>query len=487
MALDSNPLDFQSQISKLAEIAKAKGDDFRIKIMRKASPAAPLTSVATFDGANVGHFAVPEAWLVPFCGGGPVFVLWAYHASEPNVMVEQVFPPSINGAIREPVSFAAVASAGWNGPTTLLAPQPPQAAKAPNPSDVASLFAVPAGSSASGGAAREAASPSPGGPGHSSDAEARLHAAQLQLLDQQRRQDNDRLEKMIEAQTKAGERQIAAIMDFMRNQKPAEVKAGPTLVEQIVPLAAAFTPILTAIMARGDADKKGAMEREARREEREAKSRDEAAKAQSLLFEKLSSGNSETAKVMQSMADVVANSMKAQLQTFATIRDLMPGEPQDEGITGIVKALAPAAAEYFALRGSMAPQAPQLPPRPPAPAVPPAPGQGDAPAPATAPAPAEGTIAEADPASLIAEVEEAIKAHHDPAELAANYVEAMTANVAFAQAVAQAGGTIPLFQGRLGSWVMDQKPAADGQTNGNYLRTLIGALRGAAAPRGVSI
>ena len=491
MALETTVPDFQTQIAKLAEIARAKGDDFRIKIMRKSSPAAPLTSVATFDGANVGHFAVPEAWLVPFCGGGPVFVLWAYHASEPNTMVEQIFPPAINGQIRDPVNFAAVTAPNWNGPTTLLAPTPPQAKGAPPSDGLAALYAVPTGSSASGGAAREAASPAPGSPGYSSDAEARLHAAQLQILDQQRRHDNDRIEKLIEAQAKSGERQIAAIMELLRAQKPVEVKPAPSLAEQIVPLAAALTPLLSALMARSSEDRKAAMERESRREEREAKAREEAGKIQAEFINRLSSGNSETAKVMQSMADVVANSMKAQLQTFATLRDLMPGEPPEEGITGIVKALAPAIGEYLAVKGAMQPQgqpaAPQLPPRPPA--APPA----TAPAPATAPtdappAPgADGGIAAADPGELIGEIEAAIKAHHDAAELATGYAEALAVNEPFRAAVAQAGGTIALFQARLGAWVMDRTPGTDGKTNGDYLRGLVGALNGAAAQRGVSI
>lgn len=484
--------DFQTSIDMLSAIAKEKGDDFRIQVMRKASPAAPLSSIATFDGANVGHFAVPQAWLVPFCGGGPVFLLWAYHASEPTKLVVQVFPPTINGQIKDP-DLLAPSRDGWNGPSTLISPLPPKVEKAPTSSGLQSLFQLPLGSP-SGGSAREAG-PQTGSPGHS-EAD-RLADMKLALLDQQRRQDNERFEKLLNDQQRASEKQIAMLSELVKSvtARPAvEAKAQPTIVEQMVPLMGAFTPLITAMLSRGDANAKATAEREARREEREATARAEASKIQAEFINKLSSGNSETAKVMQSMADVVANSMKAQLQTFATLRELMPGEPQEEGLTGILKTLAPAAAEFFAMRSQMAVNAPPPPMQPPA--LPPqrgpsgmngAPAPSQQPAEQTAEAPTDNPVATADPAGLLSEAETAIRDHHDAKELAAGYVEALAVNEPFRNLVAQQGGTIAVFQRLLGPWVMEPTPAEDGVTNGNYLRSVIGALNGIAAQRGIRI
>lgn len=476
--------DFQTAIARLAEIARAKGDDFRMKVLRKVSQAAPLSTIATFDGATVEHFQTPEAWLVPFCGGGPIYVLWAYHASDPNVLLVTVMPPLIHGAPREP-DLSLVRATTWNGPRILISPRPPDAPAASPSADLSALFpGSGAGRTGSGGPAREVGTTTgpAAGPGSSSE-EERLNALRLSILDQQRRSDTERIEKMIEAQAKATERQITALSSLIEKvaTRPAEPKAAEKpLAEQLAPLIVAAAPILTAFLARGSEDRKEMLAREAAREEREAKRSEENLRMIIAMSEKSAAASGDTIKVVTPMVDAVAQMSRTMLQNAATMRDLMPAPPEDEGITGIVKALAPAVAEYLAIKSQ--------PPQPPPPALPP--GQPAAPPPQ--PPPADGAQPEpridAVPAAeLLGEIDAAIQGHHDPAQLAQGYLDALGGNPGVAETVRAAGGTWAYFRTKLAAWAQQPGAGPDGRSNGDYLRVVIAALTQAAQARGVTL
>lgn len=482
--------DFQTAIQILSAVAREKGDDFRVKILRKASPSAPFVNVATFDGARVDHFLTPEAWLVPFCGGGPIFVLWPFHASDPTKLVCQVIPPQINGTPKEP-DLRLPASPTWNGPVTLISPKPPDAPAANPSADLAVLFPVSGAARQAGGPAREAGATtaSTGGPGHSPSAEEdRLTALRLQIIDQQRRQDAERIEKLIAAQQAATDRQMAAIMGMVEKMNSAPRAPEKTLVEQIAaltPVLSVVLPFLGAAREKDVNDAKLRAEAEVRRQEREDKARDEMMKLIIGMNEKSANAGNETVKMIAPMVDAVAQMSRTSLQTAATMRELMPQVPEDEGIMGLVKALAPAVAEFLAVRAQNG-QPPGAPPQGqlPAQTPPPSAGGNGQPAPSSPP---EVDIASISADDLAARIDGAIRAHHDPNDLAAGYLDAITGNAGFAEKVRAAGGTWAYFKSTLAAWAVEAAPGADGKTNATYLREVAGVLKAAALARGITL
>jgi hypothetical protein len=482
-------LDFQEAIDKIAAVAKEKGDDFIMRIFRKPTLTSPaMDTSAAFRDAQVAHFAMPEVWLAPFLGGG-FYVLACVHANDPTVAVAMVIPSAILGAPKPP-DFTVLAKPDWQGPKTLIYPKPAEVAEK---SAYAALIPGP-GAQPLGGADARGQFPGSGAGASSLDAVQ----AQFALINLQRQHDAERLEKMIESNAKAQERQTAALVESMKAiaGRPAPV-APPDkpLVEQIAPLLAAFTPLIAAFMtSRGD-DAKRTVEREARREERESKFREEAAKAQASMFERLSNGNTETAKVMQSMADVVSNSLKGQIQMVATMREMTAtDQPADEGgIVGVIKALGPALGDWLAAKATAdatlaAARQPALPPR--QPAVPPTPV-----VPPPAPLPMTGEAEEEEETdlatipfeTLLSEIEAEIKGHHAVAELAGAYLDAIAVNEGVRAAVNAAGGTIPFFRARLGdAWVFAKGNGPSGASNAAYLQSLVVTLTTTARERGIT-
>jgi hypothetical protein len=493
------PPTFDEAIRAILEIAKEKGDDFRMRIFRKPSLAASaMDVVAAFDGARVEHFSTPETWLPVICGGG-YYALAAMHSSDINTLVAMVVPPLLPGQPRA-ADVSVMRSPSWGGPATLIFPKVADPQPTPPPGSAA-LYQVGGAPTDRSDAARGGHPQSSGGAPSSSED---VTAARLALLDQARRYDMERLEKMIEAQAKSAERQIAAIIDLVKSQAStaARVDRPPDkpLVEQITPLLTAAVPLVSAFLAKAAEDRKEVAEREARREEREAKAREEAAKANAAIIEKLSSGNSESAKIMQSMADVVSNSLKGQMQMAATVREIMSSDapPAEDGLIGLAKAVAPVVGDFLvakanadAARASVAPQAPQgaLPPRPPQP-PPPAPAPngavGDA---GREPTDEEAAraLAGADPKALVEEIVGALKAHHAPQEIAEAYLDAVSLNTGVRDAVNEAKGTLNFFQAQLGDWITAQEIGSDGQTNAMYLRVVVSELTKAAQARGVKV
>jgi hypothetical protein len=480
-------IDFQSDIEKLQAVAKEKGDDFIMRVFRKTTASSPhMDSVAAFRDAQVTHYSMPEVWLAPFLGGG-YYVLGAVHASDPATPIAMVIPAQIPGAPKPP-DLAAVTKPEWQGPRTLIYPKPAEVAQS---SAYAALIPGP-GAQPLGGA--DARGQFPGaGAGASSSADA------IAFINLQRQHDAERLEKMIEASAKAQERQTIALVESIRALASKPVPVAPpekSLVEQIAPLLAAATPLIAAFMSARAEDSKVAAAHDARREERETKFREEAAKAQSSMFERLSNGNSETAKVMQSMADVVSNSLKGQIQMVATMREMTATDtpPDEGGLVGVIKAIAPAFGEWMAVKAqadaaAAAARQPALPPRrpvaPPAPPTPPAPPVGDEEVEEE-----EGTadLATMPAADLIARIVGAIKAHHDAPDLATGYLDARSGNAGVNAAVNAAGGTIPFFRAQLtDAWVFAPGNGPSGLTNAAYLQSLVSMLTTAAAQRGITV
>lgn len=499
------PTTFKEQLELLQEVARADGDDFRMRVFRKPSvTATQMDVVAVFDNARIEHFSTPETWISDLCGGGH-YALAAMHANNINQLITLIVPPMIPGAPRA-ANPAIMKSPSWSGPAIMLFPKPEA------PVQPVGLFSGP-GAAPTVVTPREGVHSSQGGTGASSSDD--VTSARLALLDQARRYDMERLEKLIDAQSKSSEKQVAALLDLVKSAAARPVVERPPekpLLEQIAPLLAAAMPLVTAFVGQAAENRKLDAEKEARREEREARAREESSKAMQSILDKLSSGNSESAKIMQSMADVVANSLKGQMQMAATVRELMASDapPPEDGIIGLAKAVAPIVGDFLtakvqtdaAMAAARAPAghmnaAPTLPPRPPAPppaATPPAaPGAGagavgDA---GASPEPTDeemaAALAQANPQELATEIVNALKEHRSAEEVAGAYLDALQLNEGFRNSVNAANGTISFFQGHLGPWVMETTPGADGKTNGAYLRNVVGTLHTLAQARGMRV
>lgn len=108
------------------EVEKSKIDSFRIKIYRKRQVGAFGEHILTLGEANISHLVNPEMWLPKICGGGPIFQITAFHASDFTVPAAQALAVQINGQPFDPPRVASLRQPGWNGPTELLYPDPNQ-------------------------------------------------------------------------------------------------------------------------------------------------------------------------------------------------------------------------------------------------------------------------------------------------------------------------------------------------------------------------
>lgn len=137
----------EETIKLLRELATAKGDDFRVRIMRKRSPSSMPESVATFDGATVEQLTQPEAWLPQLAGGGPEYILSIYHANDKTELLGALVT-NVQGEVR-PADTRIVGQPNWTGPRIVVFPRPPPPASEESP---APAYSVPIVSPGTGGA-----------------------------------------------------------------------------------------------------------------------------------------------------------------------------------------------------------------------------------------------------------------------------------------------------------------------------------------------
>jgi hypothetical protein len=488
--------DTAGEMERLKAVADEKGDDFIIQVFRQDTmTSAQQDRAATFGSATVAHFATPETWIPEILGGG-YYRLAALHATDTSKVIAMISGISIQAPRKNPPNFAAVDRDDWQGPKVLKYPkrESQQAAAAIGP------FVGSPGAGTAPQVGSGARDQSPGGGSGASSIEA-----QLALINFQRQHDAEALRLTLEAQAKAQERQFSAFMEMVKaiSSKPAAPPPPPDkpLIDQIVPLVAAFTPLVTVIMGQRKDDAKAALEREAKREERAALDRAESMKMLLSMNEKASAASGDLLKVVSPMVDAVAQMGRTVLQNVTMLREIQGEPPEEEGLTGVLKegirALGPALGDWLAAKeaakagATPAPQPPrQLPPgQPPqngatAPQAP-APEAGDPDDPTDEAAPPDfATVPAAD---LLNGIETAVREHIGTDELAGAYLDSLTKNAGVRDAVNAAGGTLPFFQKRLGPWIMDPKPGKDGVLNSTYLRSLVGALKTAAQQRGIQV
>ena len=172
------------------------------------------------------------------------------------------------------------------------------------------------------------------------------------------------------------------------------------------------------------------------------------------------------------MVDAVSQMGRTVLQQVATMRELTAGEPPDDGMIGIVKAGVQAFGEYMTAKASTPVTTPQLPPGQPQPQKPPekVPEKNEN----------EEYLKNTPPETILASLENAIKAQHDASELSSAFLDAMQINEGAAKIVREAGGVMPFFKARLGEeWI--SKPE-----NLPYIQNLIAVLTNAARQRGLT-
>lgn len=464
-----------------AKVAEKEGQDsFRVKVQRQAGFGAPLQHIASFANATIEHLANPETWLVMLAGGGPLFVLTATHAND-TIPTVTFRPPTLAGEPRA-VDPQITQKPDWRGPPDLTFPTAGDKPPVPSatPADVQGLFRMLGAPGSADPAARGPGTQLPGGSGLSSEDQ------RFALLEMQRRQDAERFERLIADQSKTTERALASMTQTMteavRSVAASIQTRGPekSLVEQIAalsPVIVAVGGILAPLVTKSremsaEQQKRDAEDRRLR-EEREIAARKEMFDLLRTTAERSAASSQDTMKVITPMVDAVAQMGRTVLQQVATMRDLTSGEPQDEGLTGLIKAGVSAVAEVMAARAANPPMpAPrQLPP-----------GTGAPPAPQQPPTneEAEGRaeLRDMNPEELLTEVTEAIKAHHDVNKLVEGFLDAAQWNVGVATAVREAGGPLDFFRKRLGDeWI--------GQ-NANYISQVVSTLTIAAKKRGLA-
>jgi hypothetical protein len=107
-------------MNSLREKAK-EGDDFLVKLQRRAHLGSTPELVASFSGARVEHFASPELWVPPLCGGGK-FLLQGFHATDNGKPVGGFVQFSITTIDPKEVDQEVVKKVDWRGPPALEFP-----------------------------------------------------------------------------------------------------------------------------------------------------------------------------------------------------------------------------------------------------------------------------------------------------------------------------------------------------------------------------
>jgi hypothetical protein len=462
---------------KIAERTAADGDDWRVKIMRRMSPAAPQETVAIFDGATSEQLLSPEPWLAKFAGGSQHYSFRVVHAkdrgSDRPTAIYQL--PAISGTPLSP-NAKIVNGPGWSGPSTLVFPTedaPPKngAIKWPGAPE---QTGAPRQPSLGDGSA---------GPSATSAMLAQLQQERERLAEDRHRLEMEAVRREAEADRKRMESKIVDIMQEMKSarERPPEPKVDPmeTLTKVVTIVTAALTPILPHLVG----VRESAAKREDDRLRREREDRAETLKLFQAMNEKASSASQDTMKVITPMVDAVSQMGRTVLQQIAMMRDMAEPPPQDDGLMGVLKTAIAAWAEAAA-RGPMIPPT-ALPSQPRPVTSPPQPRPAPAPQSVTeamggAPDDGDPNVPEMTPTQMMDLLGDAVRAHSAEADLASDIVDALGADD-FVRAIMAEGGIMAALQKRLGdAWANDKDNVA-------YIQRLLTLVAQIAAQRGIDV
>jgi len=456
----------------MGERTSADGDDWRVKIMRRASPAAPQETVAIFDGATMEQLLSPEPWLVKFSGGSQYYSFRVVHAKDrggdrPAAIYTL---PAIAGTPMSP-NTKIVGAAGWNGPATLIFPTEDVA-----PRNGAGKW--PGAPDSHTGAPRQPAQNADGSAGSSSFL-MELQREREKLADERHRMEMDAVRREAEMDRKRMEeriRDLAAKVD-----RPVEVRSATdtteTIVKIVTAIGAVLAPIIPIIV--------GSREAESRREEarlsRDADRESKREARESALMEKLATQANDQGKVIGVFTESLSTVARSMVQTVAMVGELRQPEPQDEGIMGVIRAGIAAWAESQA-RGPMIPTpalAPQAQPQARPPPTAPAPTGPEIDA-MPAGEPGAGDEREVSPTEMIDILANEMREKTSENDLAESIVEALTVRD-FVEAIVGEGGALVALQRRLGAeWAQNSENVA-------YLQRVFTAVGQIAKAKNVDV
>lgn len=516
-------LNHNETIEAIGSKAKADGDQFWMKVFRRTGIGSPPVSIATFENAQATHFQNPETWLPRLAGGGPTFILQAYHCKETSKMVGGPIlfscPVDASNPVKD-IDTSLPTQPGWNGPVEMSYPYP-DAARGPRQS-AAFGISVPPGNVAGNGVANNGNANVVGGALSQQELLSQWQASQNLNLERERLQaqsralEEERRKFELENVRRESDARIKALENSIANAA-AHARPQTDITQVVTAIVAAATPIVTALMQSNA---------ETRRESEKART-DQAQQTQTLLMQMLTrplvdptvlaildKKNSEPPnqmlhQVTESMGSVMQVAMDA-LRTAAEMQQ--GGQPEESGtvktMREISKMVGSLTAGFQASALQQRAQQQQAPRQPPpqqrrALPQPPSPQVVQQPVPVTQFQKPNGNSAEAQkPAilnppekqpepqrldgveeeeelSLIDHLKELITNHHNPIEVAKEVLENLGDEELQAE-LAEVGGSFnELIVKHFGEWI-----AEDGR-NLAYLQLLMEELNRQGAERGL--
>jgi hypothetical protein len=489
---------------------KEGGDDFTVKVFRKAHFSQPPTLIATLSGANVGHFISSELWIPPLCGGGK-YMLQGYHATDMNKAVGGYVAVNIESQEPREVNAAAMSKPDWRGPPILDFPQKEAPRNGNGHGDLGPLYNVhspPAPGSGDSANGQTQAWPRQAGGGlvrqdydngngrsptvAALESERRsLENARRELDLEKHKAEMDNVKKAHEADMRAFE---AKMLSMVTQSKPQGPDSTLLMMQEMMKQASEDR---RAAQQQAAEDRRAAAERQERADARftemmlklndrpKENPLDMLKTAVELMGSKKNDGMIEAqTKMLHSMSEMTSQQIGVAMDFVSAAADMQLGGGGGEKEPGWVKALdkvmkgVGAMAKGAAMRPQMQPpmMQQQMLPAPPqtyeqqALAQPPQTQQVQAQPQQPAPQPQQAAQPrppqqETDK-SVIAQIEEAIRAKFDTKQVAAALI-AYFQDPSIQEALEEAEGDFEVvLQKRLGSW------SKEAPSNEEYLKTL---------------
>jgi hypothetical protein len=482
MAAEQRILTSDDTIRALTEKKDKDGDEFYIKVMRRAHLGSMPELVATLSNAQLLHFTSPEFWLPQLCGGGK-YLLTGFHATNPSAQVGGSINFSVQGDPRD-VDFGVFKKADWRGPATL---EHPKQSDGPSRQQQEGMPLYDVRTPPAPGSGDSATRPTQAWPRqaggvnrahYGGEDDWRTGAAALEA--ERRSIEKERLENEREkhrAELEAGRKQHEADMKALRAELLGEIRqskpTGPDPANMMfMEMMKQSAEDRRAAALQAAEDRRAAADRDARANERfaalleklsERKEKDPLDMVKSVveLVGKKSDGIEGTTKMMHSMMETMGTINNVAMDFVNHAASLQLGGGSDEpawvkGVDRLMKGIA-----GFAKAQSMRPppvpagglpfgQPQQQQAQPPAPPAPPQ------------PRPAQNETE----ASVLEQIELAIRAKISVNEIAKVLIQYFQ-DPSIQTALAESGGDFEAaVQKRLGKWV------TEAPSNAEYMKSL---------------
>lgn len=512
MAAENRMYSVDETMKLIADKSK-ESDNFWIKVQRRAHPGATPTLVATLSGANVQHFASPELWIPVLCGGGK-FLLLAYHETDLNRIVGGAMLFPVDGTDVRDVDFSLFDSDGnakkaeWRGPARLEFPKAVSSSQQQTEMPMYGIRPPPAPGSGDSATSRQSAWPRPAGGGVHREAyddygnplgqkaagiEAERRVLEKEKLDIERAKHRDELDSMKKAHDAELRSMKAELLAEIRGAK----QQGP---DPMIEMFKQMSEDRRAAEARAAEDRRASEARAAEERKQQAEDRRASDARFERTLEKLTErkerdplevlskaaeimrpkgDDSVMMKTMHNMAEMQGSMVGAAMDfvEHASRMQLGGGGGEDEpkwlkGIERLLKGVGKMAQAAQARQPTfVSPPQPQIPS-----GMPPPPRGAQPPPPPPRPPQPQETMA-----SVIEQIEQAIRKHHSVDEVAVALIRYYN-EPTIQKALKDAGGDYEkAFMQRLGPWV-NESPK-----NAEYLQQLFEAVQRQAVSAGLSV